>query len=81
MEHSSQGNSSTTRVGLLTGTEPLFAALFAVLLGGEQLSPQEWFGGLLIVVSTYWGRHVETRYNRNAPGTPEGQRLAPHNHE
>lgn len=51
---------SPTRVGLLTGTEPLFAALFAVLLGGERLSPQEWLGGLLIVASTYFGRHVET---------------------
>lgn len=72
---------SPTRVGLLTGTEPLFAALFAVVLGGEKLSPLEWLGGLLIVAATYLGRHVETRYNRNAPGTREDQRLVSQNHE
>jgi Permeases of the drug/metabolite transporter (DMT) superfamily len=59
---------SPTRVGLLTGTEPLFAALFAVLLGGERLSPQEWLGGLLIVAATYFGRNVEAR-NRSKDHT------------
>ncbi|WP_081949456.1 DMT family transporter [Paenibacillus durus] len=52
---------SPTRVGLLMGTEPLFSALFAVFLGGEHLSVQEWLGGLLIVAATYYGRHMETR--------------------
>lgn len=52
---------SSTRVGLLTGTEPLFSALFAVWLGGERLSPQEWLGGLLIVAATYFGRHMEAK--------------------
>ncbi|WP_223068416.1 DMT family transporter [Paenibacillus caui] len=52
---------SPTRVGLLMGTEPLFSALFAVFLGGEHLSIQEWLGGLIIVIATYLGRHMETR--------------------
>jgi drug/metabolite transporter (DMT)-like permease len=52
---------SSTRVGLLLGTEPLFAAIFAVFVGGEQLSVQEWLGGCLIVVATYYGRHIESR--------------------
>lgn len=58
---------SPTRVGLLTGTEPLFSALFAVGLGGEHLSPQEWLGGLLIVAATYFGRHMETRSRLQKP--------------
>lgn len=52
---------SPTRVGLLLGTEPLFAALFAVFVGGEHLTSQEWIGGLLIVASAYFGRHIETK--------------------
>lgn len=52
---------SPTRVGLLMGTEPVFSALFAVIIGGEDLSWQEWIGGLLIVAATYYGRHVETK--------------------
>lgn len=52
---------SPTRVGLLMGTEPLFSALFAVFLGGEHLTWLEWIGGLLIVASAYFGRHIETK--------------------
>lgn len=52
---------SPTRVGLLLGTEPLFSAIFAVFLGNEHLSIQEWLGGLLIVAATYYGRHMETK--------------------
>lgn len=52
---------SPTRVGLLMGTEPLFSAIFAVFLGNEHLSIQEWLGGFLIIAATYYGRHVETK--------------------
>ncbi len=53
---------SPTRVGLLMGTEPIFATLFAILLGGENLSIQGWIGGFLIVIATYYGRYVELKY-------------------
>ncbi|MGB8955611.1 MAG: EamA family transporter [Tumebacillaceae bacterium] len=52
---------SPSRVGLLLGMEPVFAALFAVMIGGEQLGLIGWFGGLLIVGATFWGRYAETR--------------------
>jgi drug/metabolite transporter (DMT)-like permease len=52
---------SPTRVGLLMGTEPLFSAIFAVFLGNEHLSIQEWLGGFLIISATYYGRHVEVK--------------------
>jgi drug/metabolite transporter (DMT)-like permease len=52
---------SPTRVGLLMGTEPLFAALFAIFIGNEHLSVIGWIGGLLIIIATYYGRYVDTR--------------------
>jgi drug/metabolite transporter (DMT)-like permease len=42
-----------TRVALLTGSEPLFGACFAVLWLGERLSPIAWAGGALILLSTW----------------------------
>ncbi|PEY40389.1 EamA family transporter [Bacillus cereus] len=50
---------SPTRVGLLLGTEPVFAALFAVIIGDEHLSLLQWIGGTLIVIATYYGRYLE----------------------
>ncbi|WP_225408363.1 DMT family transporter [Stigmatella hybrida] len=52
---------SPSRVGLLMGTEPIFAALFAMQLGGEQLSWQGWLGGAILVGATFWGRKAEER--------------------
>lgn len=56
---------SPFRVGLLLGTEPLFGALFAVLLGGESLTAAGMVGGGLIVLATYWGRQLESRQPAN----------------
>ncbi len=47
-------HSSATRVALLTGSEPVFGALFAVLWLGESLSVASWVGGLLMVAASLW---------------------------
>lgn len=52
---------SPTRAGLLMGTEPVFAVLFTVIVRGEYLSWIQWIGGALIVIATYYGRHLENR--------------------
>lgn len=39
-----------SRASLLMGSEPVFGALFAVLLFGEQMSVQGWVGGALITL-------------------------------
>lgn len=44
-----------TRVSLLMGTEPVFGAIFAVMLLGEKMSLQSLAGGSLIVAATYLG--------------------------
>lgn len=47
-------HSSPTRVALLSGTEPLFGAVFAMLWLGEHFGVQAWAGGALIVAASMW---------------------------
>jgi len=47
-------HSSATRVALLTGSEPVFGAAFAVLWLGESLPPGSWLGGGLMVAASLW---------------------------
>ncbi|MFM9281098.1 DMT family transporter [Paenibacillus jiagnxiensis] len=54
---------SPSRVGLLMGMEPVFGALFAVMLGGEVLTFWNVLGGLMIIGATFWGRYLLDRRN------------------
>jgi drug/metabolite transporter (DMT)-like permease len=47
-------HSAPSRVALLTSSEPVFGALFAVLWLGERLSLVGWLGGGLIVLAALW---------------------------
>lgn len=47
-------HSSPSRVALLTSSEPVFGALFAVFWLGESLSVAGWLGGGLMVVAALW---------------------------
>ena len=47
-------HTAPTRVALLTGSEPVFGALFAALWLGEKLTAQAWLGGALIVLAASW---------------------------
>jgi drug/metabolite transporter (DMT)-like permease len=49
----SQAHMSTTKVAVILTMEVVFAALFAVLFGGESLSLQTAVGGLLVVTAMY----------------------------
>ncbi|RPE45267.1 drug/metabolite transporter (DMT)-like permease [Streptomyces sp. Ag109_O5-1] len=70
---------SATRASLLLGTEPVWALLVGVGLGGERLTALAVSGATLIVAGTYWGQAVE-RAHRAAPphmaseGVPQGAR-------
>ncbi|MFF4740191.1 DMT family transporter [Streptomyces sp. NPDC001262] len=59
--------SSSTRVGLILATEPLFAAVFAVLTAGEGIGLVQGIGGGLIVLAATVGRHFEGRGAANGP--------------
>jgi len=49
----SQAHMSATKVAVILTMEVVFAALFAILLGGERLTLQTAFGGILVVVAMY----------------------------
>ncbi|MGW6062530.1 DMT family transporter [Streptomyces sp. NPDC055189] len=47
---------SPSRVSLLLGTEPLWAAAVGIAVGGERLGVVGLVGGVLVLVGTSWGR-------------------------
>ena len=49
----SQAHMSSTKVAVILTMEVVFAALFAVLFGGESLSLQVAIGGILVVIAMY----------------------------
>lgn len=49
---------TASRIALLTSTEPIFAALFALLVLGELLTWLNLLGGTLILLGMFWGRRV-----------------------
>ncbi|GGT51754.1 DMT family transporter [Streptomyces purpureus] len=49
---------SPSRVSLLLGTEPLWAAAVGIALGGEHLGAVGLFGAVLVLAGTSWGRRA-----------------------
>jgi drug/metabolite transporter (DMT)-like permease len=49
----SQSHMSATKVAVILTMEVVFAAIFAVIFGGERLSLQEVLGGILVVTAMY----------------------------
>ena len=49
----SQAHMSATKVAVILTKEVVFAALFAIVIGGERLTVQTAFGGILVVVAMY----------------------------
>lgn len=61
---------SASRVALLQGTEPIWAVIIAVLIGGELMSAIGWLGGAVIVAACYWGLGIENRARAARFSTP-----------
>ncbi|MFB6824005.1 DMT family transporter [Streptomyces virginiae] len=51
---------SPSRVSLLLGTEPLWAAVAGIAIGGEEPGLLGYVGALLVLVGTAWGRRAVT---------------------
>ena len=51
LQTSMQRFTTTTRTALIFTAEPVFAALFAFLIAGEQMTSSGWFGGFLILLA------------------------------
>lgn len=60
---------SPSRVSLLLGTEPLWAAVFGITLAGDHLGPLALFGALLVLAGTEWGRRTAAPAAEPAPLT------------
>ncbi|GAA1276488.1 DMT family transporter [Streptomyces sp. NBC_00117] len=51
---------SPSRVSLLLGTEPLWAAAAGIVIGGERLGPLGLLGAVFVLAGTAWGRRATT---------------------
>lgn len=60
-----QAHLTSTRAAIVMALEPVFAAGFAVLFGGESLTPRMLLGGGLVLAAMYL---VELRPSAHAPG-------------
>jgi drug/metabolite transporter (DMT)-like permease len=49
----SQAHMSTTKVAVILTMEVVFAAIFAIVFGGETLTPQKAVGGVLVVIAMF----------------------------
>jgi drug/metabolite transporter (DMT)-like permease len=61
---------SASRVALLQGTEPIWAVVIAVLIGGELMNVIGWLGAAVIVAACYWGLSIENRAREARVSTP-----------
>ena len=66
MQTAMQRYTTATRTALVFAMEPVFAALFAYLIGGELLGAMGWFGGLLILIGMIvaeidWSALIKTK--------------------
>ncbi|OMC29396.1 hypothetical protein A5740_18485 [Mycobacterium sp. GA-1841] len=59
---------SPARVSLLMGTEPLWAAMLGVAIGGDPVTGMGIAGAALVIAGTGWGRQVLTRGHDGSRG-------------
>jgi drug/metabolite transporter (DMT)-like permease len=53
---------SSSRASLLLGTEPVWAVVVGISIGGESLAILGIFGAVLIIGSSYFGQKIESRH-------------------
>jgi drug/metabolite transporter (DMT)-like permease len=53
---------SSSRASLLLGTEPVWAVIVGISLGGERLALLGFIGAALIIGASYFGQKIETRH-------------------
>jgi len=55
-------HTSASRASLLLGTEPVWATIIAVIIGGELMGPIGAIGAAMVIGATYWGQAIESRH-------------------
>ncbi|MEO7122484.1 MAG: DMT family transporter [Lacisediminihabitans sp.] len=66
---------SPSRVSLLLGTEPLWAAAIGITIAHDSFAPIGYVGLLLVLVGTAWGRSVEQKHRSLRPNQPSARAL------
>jgi drug/metabolite transporter (DMT)-like permease len=56
---------SASRAGLLLSTEPIWAVVVGITVGGESLGALGVVGALLILGSTFWGQRSESAHRES----------------
>ncbi|WP_194762268.1 DMT family transporter [Microbacterium sp. UFMG61] len=64
---------SATRASILMGTEPVWALLVGIVLGGESVGAVGLLGAALIVAASYAGQAIERRHRHRALEAPVAQ--------
>ena len=72
---------SPSRVSLLLGTEPIWAAIIGVTIARDNVSLVGYVGIALILAGTAWGRSVEQNRRRAVPPEPTKMSVASHSLE
>lgn len=60
---------SASRAGMMLGSEPGWALLIGVLIGGEQLTVMGGIGAVVLFGAMFWGRRAEERWRASTPKT------------
>ncbi|TQK45357.1 drug/metabolite transporter (DMT)-like permease [Streptomyces sp. SLBN-118] len=69
---------SASRASLLLGTEPVWAVVIGIGLGGERLTALAALGAVLMVAGTYWGQAIERAHRATTmKATTVGRTTAP----
>ena len=55
-------HTSASRASLLLGTEPVWATIVAVSVGGELIGFVGALGAVLVIGATYWGQAIESKH-------------------
>jgi drug/metabolite transporter (DMT)-like permease len=53
---------SSSRASLLLGTEPVWAVIVGISIGGENLALLGFLGAVMIIGSSYFGQRIETKH-------------------
>lgn len=65
---------SPTRVSLLLGTEPMWAAIIGITIAHDPVALAGYVGIALILAGTAWGRTIEQRHRLALAGVPRQRR-------
>ncbi|GGR66875.1 hypothetical protein GCM10010269_02010 [Streptomyces humidus] len=68
---------SASRASLLLGTEPIWAVVIGISVGGERLTLWATLGAVLLIAGTYWGQAIERSHRTTTARTENEDATCP----